>query len=192
MHTKLRKRSQQGAESVEFALVFGLFFLILLFLIQVGLFMFQRMLLFDAAAQGASKLAAMRGYDYPYTGSAYSPARKGVNDQIRQLLNGNLAPAAALDSTLTITMQVRTPYTSAADCTAGCTCSGASCASDSTCVMRCSSNATCICALGTSDDPPPPGTTARVALSYNFVPFLKNFGFSTAIALNATGAAPVQ
>jgi hypothetical protein len=150
------------------------------------------MLLFDAAAQGASKLAVMRGYDYPYTGSAYSPARKGVIDQIRQLLNGNLAPAVTLDSALTITVQVLAPYTDAATCTDGCTCSGSSCNADHTCVMPCSSNATCICALGSSDDPPPSGTLARVALSYNFVPFLKNFGFSTAIALNATGAAPVQ
>ena len=62
-----RRERQQGATMVEFALVAGLFFTLVLGALQFGSWLMDRTVMMNAALEGARVFSALRHYATPYT-----------------------------------------------------------------------------------------------------------------------------
>ena len=62
-----RRERQQGATMVEFALVAGLFFTLVLTVLQFGSWLMDRTVIMNAALEGARIFSAARHYATPYT-----------------------------------------------------------------------------------------------------------------------------
>ena len=80
-----RRERQQGATTVEFALVAGLFFTLVLGALQFGSWLMDRTVIMNAALEGARVFSAMRHYVNPYSKTlAAVNARLPGNMQVGQ------------------------------------------------------------------------------------------------------------
>ena len=152
--------------------------MLLLTLLQVAQYWNNKELLTYAAVDGARYFAAMRGYASP---------RTKTDTRVRSRLNGVLAPAATLNTALTMTTEVALP------CSGACSCTSPAFARNGFCVTTCTTDSGCQAALGTADESPTASTVATVTLTYSFVPLFRYYApLSSITSMSGTSTEVVQ
>lgn len=99
-----QRERQQGLTTVEFALVAGLFFTLVLTALQFGSWLMDRTVLMNAALEGARVFSAMRHYATPYTRTLAA---------VNARLPGNMR----VGQRTTIVLSVRPPSSTPTPCT---------------------------------------------------------------------------
>lgn len=158
-------KQQKGVVTVEAAIILPVFFMMVFGLIQFAWLMNNKQILADVAIIGANALASERGASSPYcdavgAGGTTTCSPCQVNPTIINKPNclNQIYPAinaysggAMTSANVTPTMTVGTFPIPA---------------------NVCSSDSTCITALGSVSAPPAAGTVTAVSLSYTFTPLI--------------------
>jgi Flp pilus assembly protein TadG len=158
MSTMQTFKQQKGISTVEFAAVSGLYFMIFFALAQFASFLSDRLLLMNAALEGARTFAAMYNYTTPYTRTLAE-------------VNKRLPGSMKIGQRTTMILSVRPPNGTSTQCT-----------TDATCRAALGTDPTDPIDVKDSTQPVI-GTTANVNLTMS-TPIFTRFGLPNKISVN--------
>jgi Flp pilus assembly protein TadG len=164
-------KQQKGVVTVETAIVLPVLFMIVFGLIQFAWLMNNKQILADVAIIGANALASERGATSPYCDAVGAPGNT-------EKTGGTSCSSCLVNSTTAGTPNCLNQIYPAIKAYSG----GAMTSANVTVTMKvgtfpipangCSSDSTCITALGSVSVPPAAGTVTAVSLSYTFTPLI--------------------